>query len=194
MQLTIKAGSHFTSGFRRWLNALPWVGKREISRRVSFDDSCVYDSPAYNQDDVNKLFGLSFGFKLRKDVRGKWDFGTHWNSARFGWVWSDKYQLWKLLAYVYREGVLQHDEQLRFPEVCRVKRQEEAEHLTIQYNSDEWSNGGPHFHFSAKVLGVVSVTQVKTVERLPHYGQRLGFYFGGARVTPHQMSARVHWI
>jgi len=63
-----------------------------IARRVTFDFTARYDHPGtYDDEDVNKLFGVSF---LR----------PHRNSARFGWRYDAAAKKIILYAYSYVNG------------------------------------------------------------------------------------------
>jgi hypothetical protein len=170
----IKEGGHY----HQWppFSTLPWVGEQRMERYVTFDASCAYDSAPYNSEDVNKLFGLSFGLR-----------GVHWNSARFGWRWSNSDQCIELLAYCYKHGKRNQDEQLRFPVVAQVKPGEKVA-LEIVYESDGYTfcvhteHGG--------YIGCTSVTAGVPAD-LPHYGLTHGLYFGGSQPAPHDMRLQI---
>jgi hypothetical protein len=175
-KLTIKQGHHYHA-FPPF-STLPWLGKKEMARYVTFDKSCAYDSAAYNADDVNKLFGLSFGFG-----------GVHHNSARFGWRWSKSAQCIELLAYCYVNGVKNWDEQLRFPVVAQVGLNEriELEIVAVEHKGDF------SYIFTAKrVHEIFSHTKVIAgPTSLPGFGLTHSFYFGGELTAPHDVSATI---
>jgi hypothetical protein len=83
----IKKGKHKSVFFRPKLHFF----KNEICKRVKFDKSAQYQLNNVDQFDINKLFGISYGFH-------------HKNSARFGWRWSTRMEKIEILAYVYRDG------------------------------------------------------------------------------------------
>lgn len=153
-----------------------------MERRVTFDASCQYNSPAYNGDDVNKLFGLSFGFG---DV--------HWNSARFGWRWSHRDQCIELLAYVYNKGKRNQDEQLRFPVVTQVKPSASMILCIYYWKEINGPYGHPHFEFTASPNEDIASksVMVSASTGLPSYGLTHGLYFGGSLPAPHEMSVRI---
>lgn len=175
-KLTIKQGHHY-HGFPPF-TTLPWVGEKRMGRYVTFDAICAYDSAAYNADDVNKLFGLSFGFG-----------GVHGNSARFGWRWSKSAQCIELLAYVYTHGVKNWDEQLRFPVVAQIGLGErvELEIVACQHK------GQYCYIFTVKRVHEIfnHTTVVAGPDSLPSFGLTHGFYFGGELTAPHEMSATI---
>ena len=158
---------------------LPWLGRQRMERHVTFDASCQYDSAAYNAQDVNKLFGLSFGFG-----------GVHDNSARFGWRWSKSDQCIELLAYVYNEGKRNRDEQLRFPVVLQVKPGEKVWcHIEATFDHE---SGIPVYEFSAIAPGQRGGSKdVLRPAKLPCYGLTHGFYFGGELTASHDTTVRI---
>lgn len=170
---TIKEGKHYHTLFP--LSTLPWIGAQSMSRFVTFDASAKYDSPAYNGEDVNKLFGLSFGFG-----------GVHLNSARLGWRWSHTDQCIELLAYVYNDGQRNQDEQLRFPVVAQVKPGELVECFIVVTTIE--LTGEPIYAFSVAGKGQ---SAVKRPTHLPYFGLTHGLYFGGALPAPHDITVRI---
>jgi hypothetical protein len=176
---TIKAGEHYHQ--TPPLSTLPWLGKPAIARNVTFDSSCAYDSAPYNAQDVNKLFGLSFGFG-----------GVHQNSARFGWRWSTSDQCIELLAYVYKDGQRNWDEQMRFPVIAQINLAERVEcELTVIGDKTRTL-----FRFQVRrVFELFSHEVIVEGPRsLPKFGLTQGFYFGGELVAPHEMSVQLDCI
>lgn len=180
------------------LTFLPWIGKQSIERMVCFDVSCEYDSAAYNSDDVNKLFGLSFGWGAYKSVGGPGYISpVHWNSARFGWRWSKADQCVELLAYCYVNGVRNWDEQLRFPVVAQVQPGDEILYR-ISYDKStgiavftvfcrrEVRNRTLYVYVdNMPKIGEVSV---QLTPGLPQYGLTHGSYWGGVLTCPHDIT------
>ena len=173
---TIKEGAHYHA--LPPFSTLPWIGGRKVSRTVSFSPECAYELPAYNSEDVNKLFGLSFGFG-----------GVHHNSARFGWRWSKADQCIELLAYVYNEGKRNQDEQLRFPMVVQVAPGRTLR-LRIEYLDDDKD---PRYVFTVdnKDGWYIWDEDVPAPKNLPGYGLTHGLYFGGSLPAPHEMSVTL---
>lgn len=171
----LKQGKHYHS--LPPFSSLPWVGEKKMERYVTFDASCAYDSALYNATDVNKLFGLSFGFG-----------GVHHNSARFGWRWSNGDQCIELLAYVYNAGTRNWDEQLRFPVVAQVKPGQKVlccmnHHATGFFTFTAWLGN------REKILA--EPTMVPAPKSLSGFGLTHGLYFGGELTAPHDMAVQI---
>lgn len=189
MRCTINAGAHFTSGWARVWNALPWVGQQTIRRRVTFDKSCIYHSSLYNSEDVNKLFGITFGWLPRR-VNGKWVSPGHYDSARVGWLWSETGACWKLVAYTYSKGVKNWDDQLRYPEIARV-----ADGTTV----DCFINYGPASGIATFDVQLVLINDFVAIgsfrqmltKNLSKFGFKMGTFFGGNLPAPHTMSIQL---
>lgn len=164
---TIKAGNHYDS---RLFSSFPHIGQTSIERVVEFLLSCRYELPEYHREDVNKLFGLSFGF-----------FALHQNSARFGWRWSRSEECFELLAYCYVDGERNWDEQLRFPVVAKVKPHQPVRCTIYAYKNC----------YCFTVVDVATGTSLGcvTVPRItaPTYGLIHSLYFGGKLPAPHTM-------
>ncbi len=175
---TIRQGAHYHRVPP--LSTLPWVGKQAMARYVTFDASCAYDFAAYNAEDVNKLFGLSFGFG-----------GVHHNSARFGWRWSKSAQCIELLAYVYTAGVKQWDVQLRFPVVAQVPLGRRVRcYIDLEDGAD-----GPAYRFTAVLDGSYGADcLVPAPAGLAHFGLTHGLYFGGALAAPQPITVRIDQV
>lgn len=167
-KFSIEAGAHYHSVPP--ISTLPWSGQRFMERRVTFDASCQYDFPAHNSEDVNKLFGLSFGFG-----------GVHHNSARFGWRWSKADQCVELLACCYVNGQRNWDKDFRFPVVAQIKVGQPVTCVIRCLSTSEYG-------FYVTGLGT---TKVARSPRLPHFGLTHGLYFGGIMAAPHEMTVRI---
>jgi hypothetical protein len=172
----VKEGHHYHG--MPPLSTLPWIGEKTMARYVTFSPECRYDSAPYNSQDVNKLFGLSFGFG-----------GVHGNSARFGWRWSNGDQCIELLAYVYKDGVRNWDEQMRFPVVAQIGLGERVEcSLVASSHKGQW-------FYIFKVKRVHEIFDHTTVangpDSLPGFGLTHGLYFGGSMACPHTMTVEI---
>lgn len=172
-RFVLEADQHYHA--RPPLSVLPWIGARSMTRSVTFGASCAYPSAAYNSQDVNKLFGLSFGFG-----------GVHNNSARFGWRWSMADQCIELLAYCYVNGVRNQDEQLRFPVVARVQPGQKV-YCGIRKDARAYE----FFCNDGQTDNPEQVVRVPAPSSLPGYGLTHGLYFGGALTCPHRMSVQI---
>jgi hypothetical protein len=161
--LVIEEGNHYDN---RLFSSFPFIGKSEFKKSVQFTESCAYTLPDYNSQDVNKLFGASFGF-----------FAIHKHSARFGWRSSRSEGKIELLAYVYDKGVRNWDAQLRFPLVASVAIGETVE-CSIKVTATSYI-------FSVK-NGDETIGQLVAVphSKIPSWGLTASLYFGGALPAP----------
>jgi hypothetical protein len=92
----IKSGSHKSSHF------LNYTDKKSFSFFIKFDESCVYKTiDPTNQEDVNKLIGISDGLSHLK------------NSARFGWRYLNGRL--EILGYTHFNGVF------AFEKICDIE-------------------------------------------------------------------------
>lgn len=87
MTRTIKQGKHYCTPF-----PIPKLGDLEVEQYISFDDSCKYNLKTKDQADINKLFGLSYGWH-------------HYNSDRIGWRYLVEEDVFEILTYSYINGV-----------------------------------------------------------------------------------------
>lgn len=100
MIYTIRQYTHYARPLQL-LKKLLGVGKaRSISANVSFYENCRYDIDK-DQSDINKLYGLSFGYH-------------HKNSARIGWRYNKKLDKIELTTYCYLDGVRLREKSLGF--------------------------------------------------------------------------------
>lgn len=91
MTFTFHKGKHRARPLY-WLHWWPWlVNPVEVSRRVCFSFSAKYDIGYNDQQDHNKLFGVSYG-------------RIHRNSARFGWRYDPLVNKFIISAYCYLNG------------------------------------------------------------------------------------------
>lgn len=168
---TLKQGSHYHCPWWR-IPGLHW-DRKQVQKKVTFEASCAYELPDYNQGDANKLFGLAYGF-----------LGPHRNSVRFGWRWSRSARKVEILAYCYVDGARNWDEQMRFPVVAQVDVGQEYECSITVTGSD--------YVFRVTQGDVSSGPPVI----VPHGGKQVTWgygllpYFGGALAAPHTM--RIH--
>lgn len=89
MIYTIPQGSHYTTN--RSLGGMH-LGIRSMRKSVRFTASCLYQfTDPKCVDDINKLFGFSYGMH-------------HTNSVRVGWRCKDG--IITLFAYCYRNGLV----------------------------------------------------------------------------------------
>lgn len=164
MQLcTIKKGRHRSDFSRIW----PHIGATSVSCEVNFNPNCKYDLDSHDQMDINKLFGLSFGWH-------------HRNSARFGWRWDLQDNFIEILAYVYIDGT-------------RVN--EFSADIHIGYvKPGEWNKYSLELQNGYYNFAVYNSKRKTTVSKrieaghTRKWGYRLYPYFGGNQRAPHTMN------
>jgi hypothetical protein len=89
MDVIIKKGSHYSSGFS--LSGMH-IGRTSMSFKVTFDSNCLVLPGRSDCDgDTNKLFGWSYGIHQLNSIRVGW-------KARDGRI--------RLVAYMYENGGL----------------------------------------------------------------------------------------
>lgn len=163
MTFRIPAGRH---------RALPlrfgfWWRRNSFTWTVKFDESCQYDLHNDDQFDTNKLVGIGY---LP---------GHHKDSARFGWrYWTDRKEI-ELTAYCYVNGrrIIQHVCFCEIGKEYRIKLQV----LATSYYFDVYEQG------EMSAVGIVTVDHGH--EKKIRY--RLGVYFGGNRVAPHEITIQL---
>mgnify|MGYP003575528895 CR=1 FL=1 len=163
MIFRIPEGKHYALPWRFGL----WWRRPVFAWTVKFDDTCRYDLGTEDQFDTNKLIGVGY---LPHH---------HTGSARFGWrYWPDTGQI-ELSAYCYvdKRRVIYH---IALVEIGRRYRLHlsvttMAYVFSVEDIEDERAMGGcsiPHFHR----------------KKLQY---RLGAYFGGNSVAPHEMNVQI---
>ena len=155
----IKKGKHYCSQLFRFK---PYWQKDRLSNHVIFTSSCEYKLDYPDNLDVNKLFGLSYGYH-------------HNNSARFGWHYGSHGI--QLFAYCYING--KRTESF----ICFLKFNTQYK-LTLIRTAAKYS-----FVVTSKdIMRQVQVPHPK----IPRYGYRLNPYFGGNQTAPHDMIILMH--
>lgn len=101
MKHVIKRGTHYARPLNLF-DKLFSVGKCSADAIVKFGESCRYDI-GKDQTDINKLFGISFGYH-------------HTNSARIGWRYVPKFDKIELTTYCYVNGERIKEKSLGFVE------------------------------------------------------------------------------
>ena len=159
---SIHKGNH-----RSGLYFKPHYNLRELTYDVMFTDSCIYQLDKVNQFDINKLFGLSYGYH-------------HTNSVRFGWR-SVGYAGNKIdiVAYCYVNGQRVKDigrhtflTMIQTNKLYTLK----IETLPTKYTLSVSDKDGLIAHKSI------------SHSTLPNWGYHLFPYFGGDCVAPHDIN------
>lgn len=161
-QYTISKGSH-----RSGIYFVPHYNKRELTYDVMFDDTCRYTLNKTDQFDINKLFGLSYGFH-------------HHNSVRFGWrnlnATSNKIEI---LAYCYVNGT-------------RLRERGTNLYLglvtTNKYYTFSIKTTNNSYTLSVSNNNGTVTTKDITHNNTYKWGYQLYPYFGGNCPAPHNMN------
>ncbi|MBC7486884.1 MAG: hypothetical protein H7282_09050 [Cytophagaceae bacterium] len=150
---TIVAGAHQTT------DPIVFKTTTELKFKAKFDSSAIYTTidPA-NQDDTNKLLGLSDCNTLHQS-----------NSARFGWRWFNN-QL-EIMAYCYIDELKPEPVRVAVVELNTVNT------YNIAFKSDRYifTVNGTH---KVEVLKNCDYTGVR---------YKLYPYFGGDETAPHEI-------
>jgi hypothetical protein len=163
---TIKKGKHRCCFFKLALHLF----KRKISHYVYFDNTAEYNLESNDQYDINKLFGISYGFH-------------HKNSARFGWRWDLKKEKIEILAYVYKNGkrVNEWDEDLHIGFVEPYHRHR----YTI-------TKKGGYYEFLVEDETLENIYTKKIKHgKCKFWGYLLFPYFGGNKKAPHDIMITI---
>ena len=158
---TILKGNH-RSGFY----IKPHYRTFDLSYDVLFTNSTIYQLDKINQFDINKLFGLSYGYH-------------HTNSVRFGWR-SVGYAGNKIdiVAYCYVNGQ-------------RVKDVGRYTFLTMIQTNKLYTFSiktlPTKYTLSVSDQSGLIASKSITHDTLPDYGYYLFPYFGGDCVAPHNI-------
>lgn len=163
MTLTIKKGRHYSQW---WKTFAIWFNKTEVKRLFFFRPDCKYDLMSDDQTDHNKLFGI----------------GYFWNkneSARIGWRWDTDSSKFILSGYTHVNG------DIFFKDICEVSAHESLQGiiriLPAYYEFEILTEDG------GVQLGRVTISKKHTKK----LGYAMGFYFGGNRTAPHDMSIDI---
>ena len=164
MKFLIKKDKHYSDQYLyKFVNILNT--NRFLKYQVLFDNTCKYELPKEDQEDINKLFGYTLGFNHHKD------------SARFGWFYQDK--TIHLHAYVYDNGVRKSKliKNLDLNTQYVLTLVDECDNWLFSVN-DGWS-----------VIGSVKIPKSCEFK----YGYKLWPYFGGNNTAPHDITIQMNY-
>lgn len=160
----IKAGDHY-AGFHFGITR-----SNVIKFSCTFDANCLYkleNDEDNDQEDINKLYGFS----------------TSWNhhiqSARFGWRCVDGENI-QLLTYTYRNGV----RTIGSEDLLGTVKPGETFYGSIEDTETHYV-----YHCTTSAGNVV-IKEPKDADKV-WFKYYLGFYFGGDRVAPHEMTIKL---
>lgn len=164
----------FHKGYHRarplyWLHWWPLlISPDSISRRVMFLLSAKYDLHGEDQEDQNKLFGLSYG-------------KIHRNSARFGWRYDLNKKKFILSAYCYLNGtrIMQ--------DLCEAV----ASHW---YDCHIITSGHSYIFRVMNENGDILCTEHISKGHYKKTGWILGPFFGGNQAAPNNMIIQIKKI
>src|SRR5687767_3142409 len=108
MIFRIVKGTHRSHPLRAGI----WLNKTIIRRRVTFHQSCKYNLDSFDQQDINKVFGIAFTDFWRLIWIGiSWPVfillnykRQHVDSARFGWRYDIEANKFIISSYCYVDG------------------------------------------------------------------------------------------
>jgi len=159
---TIHKGKH-----RSGLYVKPHYNKHELTYDVTFTDTCRYTLNTTDQFDINKLFGLSYGFH-------------HHNSVRFGWRnLKESSNKIEILAYCYIDG---------------IRLRERGTNIFIGFvdtnKTYTFSIKTTNKSYILSVDDKYSKVNTKEIDhnKLPKWGYHLYPYFGGNCPAPHDIN------
>lgn len=140
-----------------------WWRRKSFTWQVKFTESCRYDPQNDDQGDTNKLIGIGY---LP---------GHHKDSARFGWRYDTKTEQVEICAYCYVNG----RREIQHVCYCMIGQQYDLHlkvlstcyYLAVHYKSDVRSIGHAWVNHNHN----------------KKFMYRLGSYFGGNKVAPHDM-------
>lgn len=158
----IRQGSH---------RALPlsfglFIGKKSMTRKVIFHSDCRCDLGNDNQYDWNKLFGVGY----------LWS--PHTDSARFGWRYNKQNDVIEIGAYAYVSGerTMNYIGSVPLEQECTLS-------LIISKKYYDFS-----LQYDGGTAGIGDIIP-KTTNKLFSY--KMGLYFGGDEVAPHDMHVTI---
>jgi hypothetical protein len=159
---TIFKGAHFA-----WPLSLGIGYKRkDVVKKVTFEDSCKYKIEGEDMFDINKLFGIGYFFS------------PHTDSARFGWRYNPDVQEIELFAYCYV-----NKERVDWL-LCELELNK-AYVLGIHILVDSY-----YFYAIEANKGNIIATETIKKKHKKKWSYNLGFYFGGDKKAPRKMSVK----
>lgn len=165
MTLTIHKGKHRPRWW--WLRWPFYFHVQSIERTFIFDFSAIYELANGDQEDHNKLFGISYTLNDHKE------------SVRIGWRYSIENNSIILSAYAYVNG------ERIMTDVCNAVAN--RKYLGRIYISDDYYRVLIYQKEDMRHLG--SATIHKKYNK--SFGYKLGLYFGGNQTAPHDITIEI---
>lgn len=160
----IPQGEHRSVWFPRF-----HVKGDHFKMKAQFNSSCRYRIPDSDQNDINKLGGLGYGFN------------HHQNSFRIGWRWNVKSKRVEIFSYCYIDGDVEYDLIYNCGDTATLSFDIRRVWFVERY---KWV-----IHIEEN--GITSMRYVNAPQRLPDYGFKLYPYFGGDHTAPHDIEIRM---
>lgn len=154
--LCVPKGKHRPNN--RWPLFKFYWNKKNISGKYRFTESCRYNLHSADQEDWNKLIGLSFSFN------------PHKNSARIAWRYSIVNDCIELGYYIYADG------QRSFKSITEVNIGVDV-YTDIEKQTDR-------VKFSIHANGIETTEFVVNNFWGKGFMYHLGLYFGGNQTAP----------
>jgi hypothetical protein len=151
----------------------PHYGLKDVEHVVTFNKSANYNLRSNDQYDINKLFGISYGYH-------------HNNSVRFGWrsLCPNSTKI-EILMYVYVDGerIKEVNEELT---ICTVD-------INVPYRYEIVTIKDKYYFIVSDMNH--NVLNIKTMDfnpLKPKWGYHLYPYFGGNRTAPHNITISMN--
>lgn len=178
MTLRIPRGRHRARPLRFGF----WFNRKSFTWTVRFTESCRYDLQSEDQFDTNKLIGIGYArgwFRLNTPW---WKFRKyhHKDSARFGWRYNTKTEQIEILAYCYING----RREIHPICACMIGQRYDL-HLTILSTCYYLA---VHYKGDVRSIGYAWVNHSHSKK----FMYRLGVFFGGNKVAPHEMTIELN--
>lgn len=154
-------------GFHRSNKIIPRFHKNleSIEFVAIFDSNCNYDLKNDNNLDINKLYGISWGWH-------------HKDSFRIGW--NIKNNKISLFSYYYNDGYRRNEElcQIDFnePIIFKIRFHKGLDAIIVDWIKSDKTKGTEAIEYYFPET---------------NYGYYLWPYFGGNEVAPHKMRIRI---
>lgn len=160
MEMIIHKNEHYARPLQliRKLLGVRVCKERSMRAKVTFHKDCEYNLPSQDKQDINKLFGYSFGHH-------------HRNSLRIGWRYNEDRKQIEVVSYIYIDGVRQTERHLAW---CDF----EEEYEMYIDNSENYA-----YMIVYTFAGICVPFRNKLGVSYP-----LSLYFGGNNTAPHDMT------
>lgn len=167
----IKKGKHYSYRNQSILPYKVALAPQTLRFEAIFSDGCDYDLKTNDQQDINKLYGISFGMD------------DHYRSVRIGWRWNVSQQNIELLSYWYTKGKRYHKY------LCSVKQYEP---FFVTLDLDQFINE-VDIQIKDEYQVVVAQQSIRGIDK-SWIRFKLFPFFGGNIAAPHQITIFIREI